>query len=335
MKHGADWYKREPRSMIDAKRAAKMTPLQACIYDLVIDLIYEGAGETPNDPQYFAAHFRGVTEAEAAQAVSDLCAMPRKLVVVGDCLTNQRAKIQAKTKEGLSTIRSKAGSEGGKKSAEARRNKRLQANGSNLLAAEEIRGEEIRKESVGPNGPMSARQGDADLLGDSPPPDVSRGTIQDAYDAFVAMAKTIPGFPVPSELNEKRRRSIGARLEAHGVEGWQKALDKIPASPFLRGETGRDSWGGADLDWLIRPSNFPKVIEGKYDGNGDRKNGHGHNGKAPGMVDDFRAASAIAARIDAERAGRLDGRGLRSQGGGEGAEEGDGLDDALAAADAG
>jgi len=109
MKRGTEWYKREPRAMLDAKREAKMTPIQAAIYDVAIDLIYDGAGETPNDPMYFAAHFSGVSAEIAEAAINDLVGM-KKLISDGKFLTQKRAKIEAKSKQSLREVRSKAGS---------------------------------------------------------------------------------------------------------------------------------------------------------------------------------------------------------------------------------
>ena len=45
MKRSLDWYNREPRAIINAKPAARMTCRQAAGFDLVPDLIYEGGDE--------------------------------------------------------------------------------------------------------------------------------------------------------------------------------------------------------------------------------------------------------------------------------------------------
>ena len=302
MKHGADWYKREPRAMIDAKRAAKLTPLQAAIYDIVIDLIYEGAGETPNAPDYFAVHFAGVTAGEAEEAVAHLIAI-EKLLVAGKCLTQSRAKREAKSKQNLRDLRSKAGKIGGKKSGEARRNNDFEASASTLLAVEKSRVDDKAKVR-GPNGPpMSAS---ADLLGDDPPPDlrrdVSRETIKRALDEFAAMAAAV-GISIPRELTAKRKQAVGARIREHGEPAWAEALLKIRSSAFLRGEGGRDSWRGADIDWLTRPANFTIVLEGKYDDKGARASAD--IGKSTGVVDDIRELIDQAKAADDARTGAL------------------------------
>lgn len=120
MKRGLAWYKRDPRAIIDAKRAAKMTCRQAAIYDLVVDLLYEGAGETPDDPKYLAGHFADIGPSAARRAIQDLVDMG-KITRRGGMLVQKRAETEAKARENLSETRAKAGKKGGEKSAENRR----------------------------------------------------------------------------------------------------------------------------------------------------------------------------------------------------------------------
>jgi len=49
------------------------------------------------------------------------------------------------------------------------------------------------------------------------------------------------------------------------MEFWRKFFSYVNQSDFLRGADG--TWQ-ADLEWLIRPTNFVKVIEGKYHNRG-------------------------------------------------------------------
>ena len=48
-----------------------------------------------------------------------------------------------------------------------------------------------------------------------------------------------------------------------GLRAWGAFFDRVAASKFLLGD-GRDGWT-ADLHWLVCPTNFLKVLEGKYD----------------------------------------------------------------------
>lgn len=59
----------------------------------------------------------------------------------------------------------------------------------------------------------------------------------------------------------KRRQQVTARLKQYSLEDFRTAIDNIRHSMFLQGQSGK--WR-IDFDWLIRPGNFPKVLEGKY-----------------------------------------------------------------------
>jgi hypothetical protein len=64
-------------------------------------------------------------------------------------------------------------------------------------------------------------------------------------------------------LNADRRRSLSRRLkELGGIEGWQAMLEIIGKSPHLLGENDRD-WK-VTFDWILKPANLTKVMEGNY-----------------------------------------------------------------------
>jgi len=64
-------------------------------------------------------------------------------------------------------------------------------------------------------------------------------------------------------ISEKRRDSIRARIREHGKEAFAEMIKKASNSDFLK---GNNSTGfQATFDWLIKPTNFPKVLEGNYD----------------------------------------------------------------------
>lgn len=65
--------------------------------------------------------------------------------------------------------------------------------------------------------------------------------------------------PVALTISKGRKRALSALIAEQGTTGWQLAFDKIEASDFLR----RIAW--LNLDWLAKPENFRKLIEGNYD----------------------------------------------------------------------
>lgn len=288
--------------MLGATRAAKMTALQAAIYNLVIDLIYEGAGETPNDPAYFAAHYGDVTPDAAAGAVADLVGMS-KLIISGKNLTQERARREAKTKQNVKQTRSKSGKIGGIKSGEARRNKALlncgEANDEAKRSREDKRRED-KKEREDPPTPLRGEAVGFSLIPVEPAQEgFPQQAVERALKIYADMAAKF-GLPIPRDLTPKRRQAIGARIREFGEASWAEAVEKVGGSPFLRGEAGRDSWRGADIDWLSKPTNFIKVIEGKYDGPKSHPSAAGR-GPSAGVVDDLQEAVRQAEERDRAR----------------------------------
>lgn len=64
-------------------------------------------------------------------------------------------------------------------------------------------------------------------------------------------------------ISSKRQDSIRARVREHGKEAFAEMVRKAANSEFLKGNNNRGFQ--ATFDWVIRPSNFQKIIEGNYD----------------------------------------------------------------------
>lgn len=74
---------------------------------------------------------------------------------------------------------------------------------------------------------------------------------------------TCVSFPKVKALSDSRKKSIKARLNTYSIEDIQRVFEKAEASDFLKGGNGRD-WQ-ANFDWLMKDSNFAKVLDGNYD----------------------------------------------------------------------
>ncbi len=72
------------------------------------------------------------------------------------------------------------------------------------------------------------------------------------------------GLKRVQRLTPKRRTLVAARLrEAGGVAGFIATFDQIRGSPFLLGDNDR-GWK-ADFDFVVKQSNFTKIMEGGYE----------------------------------------------------------------------
>lgn len=248
MKRGLEWYKREPQAIRMAIMAARMTAAQAAIYNLVIDLIYEGGGETPNEPQHIAAHFSDIGTAKARTTISELIAMG-KLFVVGSMLHEKRAENQAKTRRKLSETRAEIGRIGGVSSGVSRaktndNNDMSEANASSKHEAERERDRERDKKEK-----KEARENALSHL--------ERVVPHDLAEAFVAHRKALkaPMTPYAGKLMAKKLATMsdpGAAMEASIEAGWRDVFPPKPnIHPFpMKGPTRGERYASlsAELD---------------------------------------------------------------------------------------
>ena len=65
-----------------------------------------------------------------------------------------------------------------------------------------------------------------------------------------------------TDMTKKRREAVGARSRKYGKESLEKVVVLAATSAFLNGENDK-SWV-ADFNWLFKPNNFVKVLEGNY-----------------------------------------------------------------------
>lgn len=77
--------------------------------------------------------------------------------------------------------------------------------------------------------------------------------------------ETMRDTQIPSieKMTEKRKVQINARCREYGKQAIFDVINKAASSPFLNGG-GTNAWV-ACFDWMFRPNNFPKILEGNYD----------------------------------------------------------------------
>ena len=63
--------------------------------------------------------------------------------------------------------------------------------------------------------------------------------------------------------NSNRYKLLQTRIKEYGIEEVIRAIENIKSSSFLKGQNNR-SWT-ITFDWLVKPNNFIKVLEGNYD----------------------------------------------------------------------
>ena len=100
--------------------------------------------------------------------------------------------------------------------------------------------------------------------GDKPPPCPHDEIIKIYHE-------TLPTLRRVREWNTQRKKLLKQRWaekpERQNLDYWRRYFEYVNKSDFLTGRvngTGDRKSFTADLEWLIRPQNFVKVVEGKY-----------------------------------------------------------------------
>ena len=90
------------------------------------------------------------------------------------------------------------------------------------------------------------------------------------YKAVVdAFNKACISLPNVREINDRRRKAIrGAAQTVESFGGFAALFAKVEASDFLTGPRGR--WTGCGIDWILKPANLTKILEGNYDNKADK-----------------------------------------------------------------
>lgn len=71
-------------------------------------------------------------------------------------------------------------------------------------------------------------------------------------------------FPAIRAIDGNRRKAVAARWRAYkSLDTFEELFSIAEASSFLKGRNDRN-WS-ADFDWMMKPTNFSKILEHKYD----------------------------------------------------------------------
>ncbi|WP_455031446.1 DUF6291 domain-containing protein [Oribacterium sp.] len=123
------------------------------------------------------------------------------------------------------------------------------------------------KDILPPYSPPKGGEADSSLRSESrenvpvyTPPKTNRTDYQAVLDAF---HEACPSLPKVLKLSDSRKKAIKARLNDFGLEEIKRAFALTEQSDFLKG-TNATGWQ-AGFDWLMKPANLTKVLEGNYE----------------------------------------------------------------------
>lgn len=99
--------------------------------------------------------------------------------------------------------------------------------------------------------------------------------LADFFNEELKKNKSI--IPQIRAIEGQRKSSTAARIREHGKAAFAEVAKKAAMSDFLNGRNDR-GWV-TDFDWLIKPNNFIKVLEGNYDDRQQINQRYGNTGK--------------------------------------------------------
>ena len=222
-----------------------LTTEQHGAYLLILMTMWQHDAKLPNDPVKLARIAR-MTPAKFRSVWGEI---GRFFQVEGDKITNPRLTKERKKAAEKSSKRAAAGRAGGQAKA-------LKDNEARLANAMPM-----PQHSPDPRVQKEEEDTDVSLSGASHRPldDISKAV----HDYNDAAERT--GWPKVQKMTDARRRALRSRLkDCGGNDGWKAAMGRAEDSDYLCGRTA-NPWAGFSFDWLAKPSNFTKLMEGNYD----------------------------------------------------------------------
>ena len=77
-------------------------------------------------------------------------------------------------------------------------------------------------------------------------------------------------LPKITSMTDKRKKAVKARASEHGKNAIMTVFQNVLHSSFLMGRNDKN-WS-CDFDWIFRPTNFIKILEGNYNENRNSQN---------------------------------------------------------------
>lgn len=118
------------------------------------------------------------------------------------------------------------------------------------------------------------------------------------FEKIKALYNTIcTSFPKIKVIDGERRKAVSARWKTYSsIEVFEELFSKTQASDFMKGSNDRN-WT-ADFDWVMKPTNMAKVLEGRYDN--DRMMG-GKSYRSSGQKGRYGKPATVPDSEDVER----------------------------------
>ena len=131
----------------------------------------------------------------------------------------------------------------------------------NRLAKQRSRAKQKQLQSVNDKSMTSQPCQDTDIDIEL---DIDKNKNRIDYTHIIDMYNDIcVSLPRVKSLSDNRKKAIKDRLNSYSIEQFEELFRKAEQSSFLKGANNHN-WS-ANFDWLIKDSNFAKVLDGNYD----------------------------------------------------------------------
>ena len=100
---------------------------------------------------------------------------------------------------------------------------------------------------------------------------------QQIVDIFNRVCVSLPKVQAITDRRKKAIRAATQTIENFG--GWEKLFEAVEQSDFLTGRSG--AWTGCAFDWIIKPANITKIIEGNFKNGRKAKTSQAHDFSDP------------------------------------------------------
>lgn len=237
------FYKMDPAAWDFGTTALSLE--EEAAYLRIVNAIHKHDAPVPDNDRVLAGMFRCSTR--KARSLLDALVTAGKVRIEDGHIINDRAVSDLVHRGFISSSRAESGAKGGRTKAELAA-KSLENNDPPVAIASP-RIEENRIEKKEPYGSLPL-----------PEPKAEKTRSSEAMEIYNAAAGEC-GWPKLMKMTKERETALKVRLtECGGIEGWRSVIDRCRNSEFLR----KAEWSFG-FDWIVKPKNFTKILEGNYD----------------------------------------------------------------------
>jgi hypothetical protein len=113
---------------------------------------------------------------------------------------------------------------------------------------------------------------------------VKSDSASESLGVFISIWNNeIKTLPKVKDLTPKRKKALSVLSKVRKEEEFRAACIKVEASEFLSGRSGK--WTSCGFDWVVKPDNFQKILEGLYDNRGQSAESFTDYAKRMGIED--------------------------------------------------